>query len=145
MKQISEFQGQYRWLSNFWAVPIRREGRVYPSVEHAYMAAKSDGLEWKAFCASTPSPGVVKRASKNIDLVAEWDTKKLDVMLECLREKFTSPPMRALLLNTRGVHLQEGNRWGDTFWGVDLRRNPPVGSNHLGRLLMQVREELERF
>lgn len=35
---IDKFQGTF--LSNFYAVPVERGGRVYPSVEHAYQAAK---------------------------------------------------------------------------------------------------------
>ena len=34
----------------------------------------------------------------------------------------------------------EGNGWHDTFWGVDLKTGE--GEKHLGRILMQVREEL---
>jgi hypothetical protein len=36
--------------------------------------------------------------------------------------------------------LVEGNRWGDQFWGVDLRTG--LGENHLGKILMKVRDEL---
>lgn len=38
---ISEFKGESRFLSNFFAVPIMYEGVEYPSVEHAFQAAKS--------------------------------------------------------------------------------------------------------
>ena len=37
---IKEFQGQYRFLSNFWPAPVTFEGRTYPTVENAYQAAK---------------------------------------------------------------------------------------------------------
>jgi len=39
---INEFQGQYRFLSNFWFLPngIEYEGKIYKTVEHAYQAAK---------------------------------------------------------------------------------------------------------
>jgi predicted NAD-dependent protein-ADP-ribosyltransferase YbiA (DUF1768 family) len=50
------------------------------------------------------------------------------------------PALRTLLLATNGHELVEGNKHGDTFWGVDLCTN--VGDNHLGKLLMQVRDEL---
>lgn len=46
---IREFQGEYRWLSNFAPVLIKLDG-IYPSVEHAYMSAKSDDMKWKLFC-----------------------------------------------------------------------------------------------
>lgn len=35
--------------------------------------------------------------------------------------------------------LVEGNSFGDTFWGVDARTGK--GENHLGKILMKVREE----
>ena len=41
---------------------------------------------------------------------------------------------------TGNLVLEEGNGWHDTFWGVDLKTGE--GENHLGRILMQVREEL---
>ena len=39
--------------------------------------------------------------------------------------------------------LVEGNRWGDTCWGVDTRTGR--GENHLGKILMNVREELKLY
>lgn len=143
MKIITEFQGEYRWLSNFWPAIVVLDGVQYPSVEHAYMAAKSTDPAWRAFCAATQSAGKVKRASKNIQLVPAWDTTKVSVMAGLLRQKFSVEPLRGLLLSTGDTLLQEGNRWGDRFWGVDLRSTPPVGQNILGRLLMNVRSELE--
>lgn len=140
---IAEFQGKYRWLSNFAPVLVLFDGIVYPSVEHAYMSAKSGDHEWKLFCTDrSNTPGDVKRASRKITLVANWDDIKRQVMLECLRSKFSQEPYRARLLATGTVHIQEGNRWGDCYWGVDLRKVPPRGLNVLGQLLMQVREEL---
>ena len=45
------------------------------------------------------------------------------------------------LLATGSAELQEGNDWGDVYWGVC----PPLsgrGQNYLGRILMKVRAEL---
>ena len=139
---IAEFQGEYRWLSNFWTAQIHREGRVYRSVEHSYMAAKSDDPAWKDYCQATVNPGDVKRASRAQTLIPEWEDRKVEVMLDCLRQKFLNPQLRALLVATGDAYIQEGNRWGDKFWGVDLRLNPPRGLNKLGLLLMQVRDEV---
>ena len=138
---IKEFQGNKRWLSNFAPVKIELEGRTYSSVEHAYMSAKSNDDSWKKFCANEKNTaGQVKRASRNIQLVDDWETKKLDVMEECVRQKFNQEPYKTKLLETGKKHIQEGNRWGDKFWGVCLKTNK--GLNHLGRLIMQVRDEL---
>src|SRR5262245_22740028 len=38
---ITEFQGEHRWLSNFWPCGVEFEGVMYPSAEHAYQAAKT--------------------------------------------------------------------------------------------------------
>jgi predicted NAD-dependent protein-ADP-ribosyltransferase YbiA (DUF1768 family) len=43
-------------------------------------------------------------------------------------------------VGTYPAHLTEGNHWGDTFWGVDLRTGK--GRNYLGRILMSVRREI---
>ena len=44
------------------------------------------------------------------------------------------------LLGTGDTYLEEGNTWNDTFWGVCNG----VGENNLGRILMEVREELRK-
>jgi predicted NAD-dependent protein-ADP-ribosyltransferase YbiA (DUF1768 family) len=49
---IKEIQNEHRWLSNFAPVKINLDGIEYPSVEHAYMPAKSDNAEWKKFCSN---------------------------------------------------------------------------------------------
>ena len=139
---IREFQGEYRWLSNFAPVRIVLAGRAYASVEHAYMSAKSDDEAWKDKCAGNATAGEIKRASRNIKLVDGWNEKKVDVMSDCILQKFMQEPYRAKLLATGDEHLQEGNRWGDRFWGIDLRSN--TGDNRLGKMIMAVREYLAR-
>lgn len=135
---IREFKGAYRWLSNFTGCDIVLDGVTYRSVEHAYMSAKSDDPNWKKFCAETPSPAVVKKASRTIPLVENWNDKKLDVMKECLEQKFSKEPFKTLLKDTGNVELIEGNWWGDTFWGVNL--NTGEGQNILGRMIMSIRD-----
>ena len=138
---VVSFRGEYRWLSNFTAVKITYDGIEYPSVEHAYMSAKSDSMEWKSFCASfTTTAGQVKRKSHTIGLVENWEEIKVDVMRECIQKKFSQEPFRTRLLNTGIQWIQEGNDWNDTFWGVDLKTNK--GKNILGELIMEFREIL---
>jgi predicted NAD-dependent protein-ADP-ribosyltransferase YbiA (DUF1768 family) len=56
-----------------------------------------------------------------------------------VRQKFSKDPvLRQRLLDTGDQDLVEGNTWGDTFWGVCRGQ----GSNWLGRILMDVRAEL---
>lgn len=138
---IREFQGEYRWLSNFAPVEITLGDLTYSSVEHAYMSEKSNDRDWKLFCAnSNNTPGQVKRASRNITLRPNWNDIKLHVMEICLNAKFRQEPYYTLLINTKDEYIQEGNRWNDTFWGVNLNTNK--GENHLGRLIMDIRKTL---
>ena len=50
------------------------------------------------------------------------------------------PALAAALLATGDAVLQQGNTWGDRYWGKDLRTGE--GENHLGRLLMERRDLL---
>lgn len=38
---IDRFSGEYRFLSNFYLAEVELDGEVYPTVEHAFQAAKS--------------------------------------------------------------------------------------------------------
>lgn len=140
MNTIDSFHGQNRYLSNFYPSPIEWDGLTFPTVEHAFQAAKScDPLE-RAAIAQAPSPGIAKRMGRAVKLRADWEEVKIPFMLAFLRLKFTfdSAPGR-WLLNTGQAELVEGNTWGDRFWGtVDGE-----GRNELGKLLMQVRGEID--
>ena len=140
---ITEFQNEYRWLSNFAPVKIKLDGLEFSSVEHAYMSAKSDDEEWKKFCSNpNNTAGDVKRKSRSVILKDNWNEIKLEVMASCIEQKFNTEPYRIKLLETNNEYLQEGNRWNDKFWGVCLKTNK--GENHLGKLIMDVRSALAK-
>ena len=143
----------HSFLSNFYITDVEYNGVVYPSSEHAYMSAKSDEeveidgrkSSWKDFCRRPDvKPSKVKGESRFLTLPDNWNEMKVEVMYLCLVSKFRNEPLRSRLLATGNQNIQEGNWHGDTFWGIDLRSNPNVGENNLGRLLMRVRDELRR-
>lgn len=138
---IKQFQKEFRWLSNFTPCTIILDGITYRSVEHAYMSAKSNDIEWKHFCRDTYKPGDVKKASKKIKLRDDWDLIKLDIMSKCIDQKFNQSPYRQNLLNTRNLYIQEGNYHNDKFWGVCLKTDE--GNNMLGKLIMWKRDKLK--
>lgn len=130
--KIDSFQGEYRWLSNFWPVPIKFDGETYPSVEHAYQAAKTLDKNERIKIKLATTPGSAKRLGKRIKIRPDWnDNIKLTLMEEFLIQKFSVPFLQKLLLNTGNAELIEGNNWKDTFWGVYQGR----GENHLGKIL----------
>jgi predicted NAD-dependent protein-ADP-ribosyltransferase YbiA (DUF1768 family) len=62
-----------------------------------------------------------------------------------LRHKFTQHQDLARALDGTGnAELQEGNDWGDVFWGRVWNPGLEIweGENTLGRLLMELRQEL---
>jgi len=135
---ITEFQGEYRFLSNFWPAKVTLDGVVYPTVEHAYQAAKCANRSDRTYILSAATPGEAKRRGRHVALRRDWERVRLEVMEQLLRDKFSTNPLRHLLIATGDQELVEGNEWGDTFWGKCRGR----GSNHLGRLLMLIRSEV---
>lgn len=135
---INSFKGQYSFLSNFYPVQVEIEGIVYPSVEHAYVAMKTMDIELRKQISLMETAGKVKRMGRTLNIRSDWDHIKLPVMFGLLRLKFQKPELKLLLVSTGDSHLEEGNWWGDTFWGVCKG----VGENNLGKLLMRVRQEI---
>ena len=136
---IDSFQGEYRFLSNFYPAQVIFEGITYPTAEHAYQAAKSLDPNDRKEIAAAPSPAEAKRAGRALKLRNDWETAKFDVMERVVRDKFTrNAELRDRLLATGDAELIEGNTWGDRIWGVYQGE----GENHLGRILMNVRGEL---
>lgn len=136
--KITSFTGPDRFLSNFWPCVITYEGLVFGSVEAAYQAAKCvnavDMIPFQGY-----SPAEAKRAGRRVEMLPHFDTVKVSIMSVLLSLKFAShTPLADKLLATGDAYLEEGNTWGDRFWGVC----GGVGENYLGRLLMARRAVL---
>lgn len=144
MNAISEFQGEYRWLSNFFEAPAIWNGYAFHTAENAYQCAKNGSgvsiAEMRGW--DLLNPAAAKRKGRLVACARGWKNDRIGVMHGILLRKFTHPTngMRRKLIDTDDTYLMEGNRWGDTFWGVDLATG--AGFNFLGSLLMQVREEI---
>ena len=136
---IDKFSGEYRFLSNFYLSKVTLDGIEFPSVENAYQAAKNFDRERRQMF-TTLSSAQAKSEGKNTVKRPDWEQVKVLVMTDLVREKFTKHlDLREKLLATGDAELIEGNWWRDTFWGVCKGK----GENHLGKILMKVREELQ--
>jgi N-glycosidase YbiA len=137
--KIDRFDGPNRFLSNFYPSPITVSGIVYPTVEHAFQAAKTTDPVLRRHIAMLSTPGEAKRAGRRLELREGWDGLRIDAMRWLLAMKFApGSTLASWLIATDPAELIEGNDWGDTFWGMVGER----GENHLGRLLMQHRAVL---
>lgn len=134
---IKEFQGEYRWLSNFAKVEVYWDNKKFPSVENAYQAAKNDDIKWHELC-QTQDEFFIKKASRGINIRPDWNIIKESVMFDLLNQKYNQEPYLTKLLDTNNLYIQEGNTWGDKFWGFCLKTNK--GENRLGKMIMEIRE-----
>jgi len=138
-ERIDSFQGEYRFLSNFWPAEVIFENLTFPSVEHAYQAAKTLSLDERRRVAALTTPSEAKKAGHKLQQRPDWERVKFDVMEECVRYKFTHhDDLKTKLLGTGDAELIEGNDWGDVIWGVYQGK----GENRLGKILMKIRSEL---
>ena len=138
---ITDFhEDRYLFLSNFFPAVIYYGGLVYKNNEAAFQAQKCLTEEEKVLFTEL-GPGKSKGMGRRVQLRPDWEEVKVVIMEEIVRAKYTQHPELARKLIATGDRIIiEGNQWGDTFWGVDSRTGE--GENHLGKILMKIRDEL---
>ena len=146
---VDSFHGDYEMFSNFYPVNIQYESIDYPTVEHAFVAAKSMDMLFRRRISQIPEDeaGKAKRKGRNkseCKLRYNWDLMKVSVMKNLLIQKFSYNEFKSLLLSTEQQELIEGNYWHDNFWGdcYCKKCTSIIGKNMLGKLLMEVRDEV---
>ena len=139
----------YGFLSNFYRAAQQMKMYynedsdvkfLFATNEHYYQSQKAttDFIKW--WIASAPSPFLAMKAGHSLrseqgEFRADWEMIKDNVMLTGLRAKFTqNPDIRDLLIDTGDVNIHEASP-SDRYWGMK-------GQDKLGKMLMQVREEL---
>ncbi|KAL3838545.1 hypothetical protein ACJIZ3_023136 [Penstemon smallii] len=148
----------YGAFSNFSLHPMKMPDEngdyyMWPSVEHYYQAYKFAGIDDPTAKScfedikNAKSPEEAARLGRRMqrqrpDLVrSDWESMKTSVMYQALKCKFsTYPNLTSMLLSTAGSVLVEASPH-DLFWGGG---RDGEGLNYLGRLLMQLRSELQR-
>lgn len=135
---IGPFKDKYAFLSNFFKCCVVYEGILYSSSEAAYQAAKTLNSNERIRIAGLRSPGEAKKEGQLLALRPDWNMVKFKAMKEILQAKFRNTELMEMLKATGSEELVEINYWNDTIWGVCNG----VGSNMLGKLLMEVREGL---
>jgi len=154
-------------LSNFTVAPIRMfdgagpHGRlpsvsdqnttIWQSVEHYYQAQKFAGMNdpeaeiirQRIFESESAEEAakIGRRATRERSSLRrpDWFEKRQEIMREAVLSKFqTHEDLRHLLLSTNSNMIVEDSPH-DFFWGVGVDGS---GTNHLGKMLMSVRESL---
>jgi ribA/ribD-fused uncharacterized protein len=140
---ITTFDGSNFFLSNFWTASVVVDSKKFPTTEHAYQAFKTLDPEWFSAVQNARSAGQAKKLGNQVPLRKDWETAKDEVMRKCLVAKFSIPELRDQLLATGDAELVEGNNWHDRHWGkCNCKNCGGEGKNMLGKMLMQLRDEL---
>ena len=135
---INNFRNKYYFLSNFYNAFVSYKGIVYSNNEAAFQAQKTLNPKLKEKFKSLP-PNEAKRIGRQVTLRPDWEEIKDQIMYEICFAKFTqNEDLKEKLLETKDEHLEEGNTWGDTYWGTVNGK----GKNKLGEILMRIRKEL---
>ena len=135
---IDKFNGDYEFLSNFYECPITYKGITYRNAEAAYQAQKCPE---RAHEFSNLTGAEAKKLGREVPLRNWWEQLKVYEMKNILEEKFQqNPELKQKLIDTKTMFIEEGNWWGDTFWGVCTNKKyNHEGENQLGKILMQKR------
>ncbi|WP_413174033.1 NADAR family protein [Anabaena azotica] len=137
----------YGCFSNFSPHPIEIQGTYWPTVEHYYQAQKFVGSEEAIIipsihAAATPEEAAALGRCGTRKLRYDWEMVKTDVMRAAVLKKFiTHTDIQEILLVTGDEVLVE-NSPTDYFWGCGADK---TGQNHLGKILMSVREEIRQL
>lgn len=140
MNKIGFFDDtEYEFLSNFYIAPIVYMGKNYQTSEHLFQAMKSQTEEEHEKIRLASTPGMAKRLGRKTNIRSDWEEIKDNVMFHaCLCKFLQHRDLAEKLIATGTAYLEEGNTWGDQYWGVVNG----VGKNMLGKTLMKVRDIL---
>lgn len=96
------FSGEYEFLSNFYPCQIVYNGITYPSVEHAYQAAKTKNIKDKKRIAACLQASTAKMIGREIKPKDNWDEIKFKIMLSLVAQKFYKHKhLREKLISTK--------------------------------------------
>lgn len=136
-------RGNYGCFSNFSPHPINLNGKTWPTSEHFFQAQKFAGTpdEEEIRRVKSPMTAALMGRSHQRPLRKDWESVKESVMYEVVFAKFTQHAnLREILLGT-GESLLVEHTGRDSYWGDG---GDGSGKNRLGKILMQVREDLRK-
>jgi ribA/ribD-fused uncharacterized protein len=134
-------KNEFGEFSNFAAFPFSLDGQEWPTSEHYFQAQKFALADYREQIRQAPSPMIAARLgrSRKIPIRSDWEEVKLQIMRAAVRQKFAAhAALTKLLLSTGDEELIEAAP-NDSYWGCGA---DGAGQNWLGRILMELRDEL---
>ena len=148
--KLLAYQSEFAPFSNFYSCNIVVGQHTFFCLEQAFQFLRAKILE-KPLAATriylSRDVYYIKQVGRELGTSDKWETRKFDLMYECLKKKFDQhPELKALLLKTGDLELVEATP--DRVWGCGatlssnvLRRHAWAGQNKHGEILMTIREE----
>jgi ribA/ribD-fused uncharacterized protein len=130
-----------KFLATFSAHAIEYQGKLYPTVEHAYHSSRYSDEAIKEEIRQAKSPYLAWEISQKYKAgqIADFDTKKVAVMEELCRLKLAQHEDVKAGLLASGDDVIVKN-YPDPFWGIG---KDGVGKNMMGIMWMKLRSELK--
>ena len=134
----------YYEFTNFYPAAVIIDEQRWPSTEHYFQAQKFVGTPYLDIVRGLPSARDAFQLSRNPTVSqwrrSDWDAVKDDIMLKALRCKFAQhTDLMNLLWETGEKEIIE-HTTNDSYWADG--GGPGRGLNKLGKLLMQVRDDI---
>lgn len=132
---------EYGCFSNFAEYPILLDGKRWPTSEHYFQAQKFDDPSYREAIRKANSPMLAARMGRDRSkrLRRDWEGVKDEVMRKAVRAKFSQHAELAQILLATGDAVLVEHTANDSYWADG---GDGSGRNMLGRILMQIREEL---
>lgn len=121
------------------------EGVVYPSVENAFQVSRFDNASLRERYRYMTPHQAAYNGVRSTQTTENWIYIKYDIMYNILKTKYSDPEMRKRLLDTGNENivitcLNHDHEW----YSCRCSKCKGYGRNILGKLLMELRNELQQ-
>jgi N-glycosidase YbiA len=139
-KMSSKFRVFSNMSSNGFVIKDKGERYYMKCMEMFFVYCKSLNIEDRKKILDCKDGFECRKVGRKVRLREDWNKIKVDVMRFGLKKKFENKKMKEVLLSSGDEKLVEDSSW-DGFWGNGKDGN---GKNIMGKLLMEIREELRK-
>ena len=147
---IRKVKEQHGWLGNMSPYPVEFDGKRYRTTEALFQALRFSDEQVIEAIRGEKSPMAAKFVAKRykkrmvVEPLSDDDVKNMRVCLKLKLEQH--PELRDRLLATGDAEIIEDcskrKRGSGLFWGAGLEDGVWEGTNMLGKLWMELRDDL---
>lgn len=128
---------QFPFLRNGYKCSITFDGEIYPSVEHAYQASKTDLERHRDEIRDAATAKDAVDLGRSLVLRRGWHLDKLAYMENFLRQKFSNEKLMEKMSQLDDSPIEAD--MSSDFWGT----GDGAGQNVLGKILTKIKEEIK--